>query len=201
MKSTLGLTLNTLLISIVIAQDIQFHVDRRFPRRYCGSRLARVLSEFCLSFYSPSSGKYYFLGNRCTHKLVNSYRIRNYYPDNRVKRQITTECCYNECSLDYLLDSYCASVDTERLNRVQNTDVQEIQRSSVPPQIRRLRKNMRRPRNKRNCLCKGNRLRKRRKKTDDTVKPIQEPRLGNRDEGGFAFYVEQTDNGQDNLMM
>ncbi|CAH1974907.1 unnamed protein product [Acanthoscelides obtectus] len=176
MKSTLGLTLNTLLISIVIAQDIQFHVDRRFPRRYCGSRLARVLSEFCLSFYSPSS-------------------------DNRVKRQITTECCYNECSLDYLLDSYCASVDTERLNRVQNTDVQEIQRSSVPPQIRRLRKNMRRPRNKRNCLCKGNRLRKRRKKTDDTVKPIQEPRLGNRDEGGFAFYVEQTDNGQDNLMM
>nr|CAH7717370.1 unnamed protein product [Callosobruchus chinensis] len=87
MASIIGLALNTALLTIVIAQDIQFHIDRKFPGRYCGSKLARVLAEFCLSFYSPTS-------------------------EQRVKRQITTECCYNECSLDYLLESYCASVDT-----------------------------------------------------------------------------------------
>nr|CAI5851989.1 unnamed protein product [Callosobruchus analis] len=138
MASIVGLTLNTALLTIVIAQDIQFHIDRKFPGRYCGSKLARVLAEFCLSFYSPSS-------------------------EQRIKRQITTECCYNECSLDYLLESYCASVDTERLNRIQNSGVQGTRMSSVAPLIQRPKtvvKGPKRARNKRNCLCKKKKRKK-----------------------------------------
>ncbi|VEN56515.1 unnamed protein product [Callosobruchus maculatus] len=135
MASLVGLTLNTALLTIVIAQNTQFHIDRKYPRRYCGSKLARVLAEFCLSFYSPSS-------------------------EHRTKRQITTECCYNECSLDYLLESYCASVDTERLNRIQSSGVQETRKSSVAPQAPKSTSKSRRARNKRNCLCKRRKRKK-----------------------------------------
>nr|CAI5851988.1 unnamed protein product [Callosobruchus analis] len=163
MASIVGLTLNTALLTIVIAQDIQFHIDRKFPGRYCGSKLARVLAEFCLSFYSPSSGKKVVMHSSDTKASVFLVYSMISVSEQRIKRQITTECCYNECSLDYLLESYCASVDTERLNRIQNSGVQGTRMSSVAPLIQRPKtvvKGPKRARNKRNCLCKKKKRKK-----------------------------------------
>nr|CAH7717368.1 unnamed protein product [Callosobruchus chinensis] len=163
MASIIGLALNTALLTIVIAQDIQFHIDRKFPGRYCGSKLARVLAEFCLSFYSPTSGKFSKSDKGITENEVNIIAAKRHSRKQRVKRQITTECCYNECSLDYLLESYCASVDTERLNRIEYNGLQETRRSSAAPQVQKPRtaiKGPKRARNKRNCLCKRRKRKK-----------------------------------------
>ncbi|XP_028140331.1 uncharacterized protein LOC114334484 [Diabrotica virgifera virgifera] len=78
-------------------------------RALCGSRLTRMLNRFCLEYPSPSPESLY-----------------------RNKRQIVKECCQQKCSLDYLLENYCETVNSAALEIYKNTEVDSSERYTMP---------------------------------------------------------------------
>ncbi|CAG9832713.1 unnamed protein product [Diabrotica balteata] len=50
----------------------------------------------------------------------------------RRKRQIVNECCRNKCSLDYLLDNYCQTVNSAALEEFKKTKDDSSERYTLP---------------------------------------------------------------------
>ncbi|XP_072394094.1 uncharacterized protein [Diabrotica undecimpunctata] len=75
--------------------------DQKMTRKraFCGPRLTKMLNQFCLVYPTPSPDTVF-----------------------RRKRQIVNECCRNKCSLDYLLDNYCQTVNSAALEEFKKTD-------------------------------------------------------------------------------
>ncbi|XP_074033330.1 uncharacterized protein [Leptinotarsa decemlineata] len=156
------------------------------PKSFCGSKLTRIMAQFCLMY--PS------------------------FPEHRQKRQIATECCHNKCSLDYLLDNYCGTVDTDALEqfRLASENSEEF---SPPPKIRdrrrsslhgqtgsteengfKSRSNGRR--GKRNCTCKkhkGKRESKRREILSRRRNSVPAARIGLIENYQEPFYASKID--------
>ncbi|CAG9857864.1 unnamed protein product [Phyllotreta striolata] len=113
-------------------------VDKTARKRaFCGRRLTTILGHFCLEF--PD---------------------RDNDTPSRSKRQIVKECCTNKCSLNYLLENYCQTVNTEALEAFKREDdSQELfshkqitdNISTTPGTSEKTGKKLRK---RRNCSCR-----------------------------------------------
>ncbi|KAG5882794.1 hypothetical protein JTB14_035624 [Gonioctena quinquepunctata] len=145
------------------------------------------MSQFCLIYPSP--------------------------PEHRQKRQIVTECCYNKCSLDYLLENYCGTVDMEALERFKLMDSEPVETTTaISKRSRRNRlrisseekelmrsslRSRRGRRGKRNCTCKkhhrGRKSKKSKQKLQEILSrrkaPLPEAKIGEIEEHQDPFYV------------